>query len=249
MRKMYILMAFLGRAASSQVTHPVPVAYTVVMDEVTASSTIRAHKSTQQIRATRMNGDSVVQNTILDPHDESRAISVQRRMRIGNLAITSYDFAHAKSTMKLSDDEMAAHRADRYTPESDCTRTANGWPADSRMIPVVAGREKIAGIDTIKLKSGNTTDWRAPALGCEVVQYMMAFEAGSISVHRPSKITIGEPDESLFTISATYTEAPPSQAFTMELNHRQILQGLAIKPTAAEHTFQTHDQQYYSHRP
>jgi hypothetical protein len=221
------------------------------MDEITASSTARAHKSTQQIRARRTNGDSVVQNTILDPQDESRAISLQRRMWIGNLAITAYDLSNAKSTMKLSDDEVAAHQSDRYTPESDCARTATGWPTDSRMIPVVTGREKIAGIDTIKLKSGNTVSWRAPTLGCEIVKYIMTFETGSVSVHRPSKIIVGEPDESLFMIPANYTEGPPSQAFAMEFNHRQVLQGLAIKPlaAAAEHTFQTHDQQYNSHRP
>jgi hypothetical protein len=226
------------------------LAYEVVMDEISGAPTVPAHRSAQQIRARRVNGDSVIQNTFFDMHNEDRAVSVQRALRIGNLSIKSFDLSDGKSTWKLSDAELAFHGSAQYTPESNCLHTANGWPTDPKMTPTIAGHEQVAGVDTIKMIQDAMTMWRAPSLGCEMVQYSLTMADGTFSTHKATRIVVGDPDPSLFAIPNT-TEMPPSQAVMSDVKHRQALQGLPVPVIDApfEQSLQTQDQWYFAHQP
>jgi len=82
------------------------------------------------------------------------------------------------------------------------------------------GREQILGIDTIKLETINNTSavgyqWRAPALGCEVLRRFRLFRKDGvdhdISDRVAMRIIPGEPDASYFQIPADYHEMAPQQ--------------------------------------
>jgi hypothetical protein len=236
-----------------QISNAAPIAYTVVLDEVIGSSTVASHRSTQQIRAKRSNGDSLLQTTEFDSHDGSRVISIERKLSIGNLVVRTYDLASAKSTIKLSSDELTNEQAKQYTAASNCSRTVSGWPTDPQIAATVVGHEPVDGFDTFKLtNSANMTMWRAPAFGCETIQFTRTLGGGSVSTHQPSSIVAGEPDAALFAVPASFQEMPPSQAVKANMRSKSTLMGLAATQpvnAATQQLLQGWDHTYLSHRP
>jgi hypothetical protein len=77
--------------------------------------------------------------------------------------------------------------------------------------------------------------WMAPAIGCEIVQSRCEWSRGgtltSTFERIPKEISIGPPDDSLFTIPAHYEEVPPSrQMDLLEAASISLLRGESTGP-------------------
>src|SRR5205807_3085481 len=80
-----------------------------------------------------------------------------------------------------------------------------------------------------------STDWRAPDLGCVSFQYVLEKRQpdGSYKLstkEKPVSLQLGEPDQRLFEIGAEYAEVHPSEAFGKVL----ALLGKTPRPETAE---------------
>jgi hypothetical protein len=127
----------------------------------------------------------------------------------------------ATTTYKLADEELRRRLADPATPESNCLLTPAGapaWPADVKP----SGVEKVLGFDTVVFVDARNQAryWRAPALGCQIVQSDHAFPGPGgaqtgVTRHRASRITVGAPDAGLF--APVGEELKPSDVYRRRL--------------------------------
>jgi hypothetical protein len=127
----------------------------------------------------------------------------------------------ATTTYKLADEELRRRLSNPATPESNCLQTPAGAPAWSADVKP-SGAEKVLGFNTVVFVDARNRAgyWRAPALGCQIVQSDHAFtgpagaQAG-VTRHRASRITAGAPDASLF--APVGDELKPSDVYRRRL--------------------------------
>ncbi len=228
-----------------------PVAYTVVLEETVSKPGFPTAMNARQIRARRLNGDRSVQEFMFDGIRSGKLYSITRSINIGNSWIRTHDQLHLKTSIRMSAAEtVSRYSSFQYTPATDCVYDSGGGPTDPRLAYIASGHETISGIETVKLVRANSIQWRAPSLGCEIIQYSFNWPDGGYSIHRPVKVTLGTPDDSLFVVSSEFVEQPPSKVFAAALLNRQTILNLPKKPVteASSKMLAGHDAVYLAHQ-
>ena len=109
--------------------------------------------------------------------DSVSIVNMKTRQRIDGRP-----FLNAHSTYPVDSSNEQARAAVQPTPESDCLLTSAGQQAFRNR--KLTGHETVLGFDTVILSTpdGDTRDWRAPALGCALLQTIRVFRnsAGAI---------------------------------------------------------------------
>jgi hypothetical protein len=145
-------------------------------------------------------------------------------------AITLFDGIRAKSTVAADDGGTVPALAP----------VGNAVPSDCGVRPPrkLLRFDKFENLDVAVIqglvaKRYQVTEWRAPALGCEVVRYTseQLNSDGTTTVSaegRTTRLRLGEPDASLFDTGNGYTESLPSAA------RRQLLASIRLVLTGEE---------------
>lgn len=142
------------------------------------------------------------------------------------------DDLRIKTTTVLDpkDPEWIASSLDAVDPASDCQRNFHGKPWSPAPL-VVEGHEDIRDYNAVRMRftesNGDVvTVWRAPVLGCEIVQEDKAMRNGTVEHEVPVVLQLGEPDSSMFEIPAGYKETS-KVATARQSNNRRRPQALA----------------------
>ena len=80
------------------------------------------------------------------------------------------------------------------------------------------GPERIAGYDTVRVSSGQSTFWFALGLGCATLRSTTRMSGGGTNEKIATRVTAGEPNAELFTVPESYQEVPPSVFHRMDPN-------------------------------
>jgi hypothetical protein len=99
-------------------------------------------------------------------------------------------------------------------PENGCALERTQYIDSSEILGVTCRRYRRTWQEPDG-QSATEDIWMAPAIGCEIVQSRCEWSRGgtltSTFERIPKEISIGPPDDSLFTIPAHYEEVPPSR--------------------------------------
>lgn len=157
-----------------------------------------------------------------------------------------------KTTGPRESDEQVAHATVRlFRPPANCqpngTEDVKGFGAVSGQRVAIVSQPWRPSV-TSPLDKMQITNFRAPQLGCETLEYSVevAHPDGTryiLDKARVVSLTLGDPDESLFEVSPTLTEVLPSEMWRRYAEIR----GVSPTPQEAE-TWAREDEAYYSAR-
>jgi hypothetical protein len=147
--------------------------------------------------------------------DTSSIVNMKTHRRID-----ARPFLNAHSSYPVADSDEQARAAVQPTPESDCLLTSAGQQAFRNR--KLTGRETVLGFDTVILSTpdGDTRDWRAPALGCALLQTIRIFRNStgaivSTNEQMATSVTVGPINPQLFNPPGD--ELKPSDIYKRQL--------------------------------
>ena len=129
----------------------------------------------------------------------------------------------------FKDPAWMADKLDKTVPSgaSDCLLSVSGGPVWANSKTQVIGTDNVLGYRTVILKtSEGTRNWLAPELGCALVRSEQIFfnekdgKVRTINEHMAQKITIGEPDITLF--AAVGDEITPREAYNRKMEYLEM---------------------------
>jgi hypothetical protein len=183
------------------VTHAL-VPYTVVLAEVVSAG----RHGVVVTKALRSDGAFVMRTDYLPPNQAAVKVS-QRLIHFPNgIRIDADDLRELAFAVQLKG--WTASDQER-NPARECRATYTG----ARMFGDLRSGETIAGLRTLMVARDDVTKWFAIDYGCAEVR--MVRRDVAIPDQEVVRVFSGEPDASLFEISATYHEASPSVLYRM----------------------------------
>lgn len=81
---------------------------------------------------------------------------------------------------------------------------------------VAGSSERIAGHDTVRVASAQSTFWFALDLGCATLKSTTRMSDGGTNEKVATRVTPGEPDTALFAVPDSYAEVSPSAFHQMD---------------------------------
>src|ERR1035438_868909 len=168
-------------------------AYTIMRSETLTDNSVKTVVSAQYTTAVRSDGSRALLN---DDH----------RIRMRFVRLTTGEDVRINETLGKKTTSMQSGPSRRPASCPDQSFAARGWS--------YVGDETIGGYRASKLElksnSAYQTVWLGIDLGCEILQYYNKTETG-LSVQNLVRVSLGEPDESLFEVPASLSEVSPSQ--------------------------------------
>lgn len=175
----------------------------------------------RRVYARRSDGASMLSETVLGSVGLAQGLMSRRLEFPDGRRMVITDWIPAKTTMPTrSDQELARWKAGLYKAPENCLASGD----------VLIGSESVLNHATLVVKKqslplgGATgpvpndtemTEWRAPDLGCHVVQYRIEVPkpggVKSITIGRATRLAIGEPDSQMFNEGVNYPEKSPSE--------------------------------------
>ncbi len=146
--------------------------------------------------------------------DEGTVFDVKHQKRV-----IVQKFLNSRTTYPLSSTDIQNRPKGMPTAASDCLLTADGQQAFSKR--AFLGRDKVLGYDTVIIGNAGTRDWRAPALGCDLVRTEHTFydrvtgQILSFNEQYAESILVGPVDQSLFDPAGV--ELKPSDSYKRKL--------------------------------
>jgi hypothetical protein len=199
--------------------------YTVILQESTPGPSGDVSPQGSMTFALRGDGGFVVRYE----HLGTPAV-IQRTIEFSNGVTVVVDDIREHRTSTLT--RMGTSARARMDSARDCIKNDVGEPVFSGQI--VAAHEVVAGYDTVKITSSNSTFWLARQLGCAQVKSRAQLSDGVINEQVAILTAAGEPDNALFYVPARYSEVPPSVFYKLDPN--------VVKT-------QKLDRSYYARRP
>jgi hypothetical protein len=184
-----------GQSLSSKLTP-----YTAVLAETITDPSGARHAGTRMVLAMRKDGSTMSQLGNADVGGRTILLASGQK-------IIADPKTQMKTTFLLKED--LNHMI--LDPQSRCTKDITGKPWANKI--KVLGEEKIAGHRTVKLQVNDTTAWYALDASCAQIRYRMDFGDKGASEMNLVLLTVGEPDDSLFTVLPSYKEVKPSVGF------------------------------------
>jgi hypothetical protein len=172
----------------------------VVLQEVVTKAGGTKVLSAMYTFATRGDGSSA----FVGIHDPSSAEAPVRIIQLasGSQGMIS-DSKQQKYVTNLSAEANPALQQNVRNPSSLCLITLANYKESA------LGQEQVSGYRAEKISgAGNITSWYAVDYGCALVKQHAAWSGGGSTDKYLVMLRPGEPDSSLFTVPASYTDVP-----------------------------------------
>jgi hypothetical protein len=161
--------------------------------------------------ARRSDGTSVLLTSVLGRVGLDSGETARKITFVDGRIVTVVDSVGAKTTWpRMSAQGIAQMKARLSHPPPNCV-----FPGDT-----LTGYGRVIGFETASVKwlpIGNYehTEWRAPGLGCQSLQYKIEVKGSDetlklLAEGRATSLKVGEPDPQLFDEGVGYVELKPS---------------------------------------
>jgi hypothetical protein len=200
--------------------------YTVVLQESTRGPSGDVSLQGTMTIALRRDGAFVVRYE----HLGTPAAVIQRTIELPTGVTIVVDDVRERRTSTRTRVGMSSRA--RMDPTQSCIKNDSGelvFPGQ-----IVSDRDLVAGYDTVKIKSGDSTFWFARQMGCANVKSSTRLSEVVLNEKVATLIAPGDPDGALFYVPDRYTEVPPSVFHQLDPN---------------SHEAHTLDRSYFERRP